>query len=409
MKKVNFKKYVASVAALCVVACALAVPATVLNTPEQVKVAAATATEKDVFPDGNGPLVAIQQVTVEASKAGEWVPVVIKVYNGGGCDAIEFGFEVDEDLDSYGLINSAAALNAGKKATADWNTYYWAEKDEFGDNLLNLASVTVEDTRVYPSAVEANADNAFNWSSWAASAPVTDDLDYLVVLCKIPASAQPGDQYDIKFVKNSSSKNGFFSLNNVDNNAFDGVDGFIKIAGTATTTTTEATTTTTEATTTTTQATTTTTQATTTTTQATTTTTQATTTTTKATTTTTQATTTTTKATTTTTQATTTTAQGKSTIAPFTVPAASSTAATTTKAYVTNPVKATTRARSMNPHIDKYYTQTTAKAVPAATARTSTTGTSPKTGASDVLPIAGAAAAVAVLGGVALVSKKKND
>nr|MDE5564480.1 NPXTG-anchored protein [Oscillospiraceae bacterium] len=34
---------------------------------------------------------------------------------------------------------------------------------------------------------------------------------------------------------------------------------------------------------------------------------------------------------------------------------------------------------------------------------------SPKTGATDVLPIAGAAAAVAVLGGVALVAKKKND
>ncbi|MBR2086199.1 MAG: LPXTG cell wall anchor domain-containing protein, partial [Oscillospiraceae bacterium] len=72
---------------------------------------------------------------------------------------------------------------------------------------------------------------------------------------------------------------------------------------------------------------------------------------------------------------------------------------TTAKAY--NP--------NLNPHRDEYYTQTTPKAVPAATARGGGEGTSPKTGASDVLPIAGAAAAVAVLGGVALVTKKKND
>ena len=38
-----------------------------------------------------------------------------------------------------------------------------------------------------------------------------------------------------------------------------------------------------------------------------------------------------------------------------------------------------------------------------------TSTSSPQTGSSDVLPIAGAAAAVAVLGGVALVAKKKND
>lgn len=42
------------------------------------------------------------------------------------------------------------------------------------------------------------------------------------------------------------------------------------------------------------------------------------------------------------------------------------------------------------------------------TTAASSTG-SPQTGSSDVLPIAGAAAAVAVLGGVALVAKKKND
>lgn len=58
-------------------------------------------------------------------------------------------------------------------------------------------------------------------------------------------------------------------------------------------------------------------------------------------------------------------------------------------------------------------TNAPATSAPATGTSASTTGTSstssPQTGTTDVLPIVGVAAAVAVLGGVAIVSKKKND
>lgn len=76
-----------------------------------------------------------------------------------------------------------------------------------------------------------------------------------------------------------------------------------------------------------------------------------------------------------------------------TVPAGTTTAATTADAGNASNTSASTAAGAGG-------TGTTTVA--------SSTG-SPQTGSSDVLPIAGAAAAVAVLGGVALVAKKKND
>lgn len=66
------------------------------------------------------------------------------------------------------------------------------------------------------------------------------------------------------------------------------------------------------------------------------------------------------------------------------------------------------------PATDPVTTPAPATSTAAATSTTATgTGTSstssPQTGTTDVLPIVGVAAAVAVLGGVAIVSKKKND
>ena len=166
----------------------------------------------------------------------------------------------------------------------------------------------------------------------------------------------------------------------VELNLVNPVDGWIQIE----TTTAEETTTTEEQTTTTTEQTTTTTQQTTTTTEKTTTTTEETTTTTQQTTTTTQQTTTTTEETTTSTAKTTQT---------------SDTTTSGTKASTTG-TTGTTKATAGT-------TKATEKGTDKKT--TSSSSGSPKTGVGDVLPIAGAAAAVAVLGGVALVSKKKND
>ena len=101
---------------------------------------------------------------------------------------------------------------------------------------------------------------------------------------------------------------------------------------------------------------------------------------------------------------------------------------TTTEAETTKAEETTTKAEETTTETETSATETETETSTSTTTSTnkgdgtstsSTTGTdkgkgdgddkSPETGVSDVLPIAGVAAAVAVLGGVALATKKKND
>ncbi len=199
-----------------------------------------------------------------------------------------------------------------------------------------------------PSKLMKNAQ----WLTYAASTPYTSSLNMALVMVTLPSDAKAGDQYDIEYIGELGSKEVMRNENDGIDYTASAVDGWIKIEGAPETTTTTAETTTT--------------------TGETTTTTGETTTTTGETTTTTGETTTTTGETTTTTGATTTTTGGTTTAKPSTT--------TTAKPSTTTTAKDDKKDEG-----------------------------SPKTGATDVLPIAGAAAAVAVLGGVALVVKKKND
>ena len=353
MKKINLKKALASVAALSVVACMAAIPASANSANTSATVSSFGTTTK-------GAGVAFEQVTVtldDLAEASYQVPVLVRVAPNPGVTAMEFGARIDTktkngvDGVTYTVVNAAkAAKTYVKLATAG--------QQEYTDLDATITFKT--------SSTEA----ALTWFTYANAESVPENENYALIVVTVPKDVKAGDQIDVKYSATGAGDNARTNLFQVKANGkttdymgdgnFEGLDGWIKIEGAAETTTTEATTT--EATTT--QATTT--QATTT--QATTT--QATTT---------EATT--TKATTTT-EATTTQA---------TTTEATTTQATTTQATTT---KATTAA-----------TTTTAAGT---TAAASSTG-SPKTGASDVLPIAGAAAAVAVLGGVALVAKKKNN
>ena len=388
MKKIDFKKALASVAALSVVATMAALPASAAEH-------AFGTTEKQ-------GAVAIEQITVtldELSADGYQVPVLVKVSPNPGVNALEFGvsstmeYSVVTDTDTVMDVLSA-------KATAN----------------PDLAKGLQAEVTYKASPVEAG----LTWVTWAATSTSTTKERFAVLLCTVPSTAKAGDTFAIDYKSEGvggASKEIFQKKENgtttdfVADGQYEGLSGWIKIeAPEVVTTTTEATTvatTTTEATTvatTTTEATTaatTTTKATTaatTTTKAATTTTKAATTTTKAATTTTKAATTTTKAATTTTKAATTTTKAATTT---TKPA---TLATTTSGKSTT----TTTGKSTTTTTGKSTTATT-KATTKAATNANNNGGSPKTGASDVLPIAGAAAAVAVLGGVALVAKKKND
>jgi len=317
MKKINVKKALASVAALSVVACMAAVPA--------------SAAEHTFATSAKKGAVTIEQITVsvdELADANYKVPVLVKVKPNPGVNAVEFGVKCALEYET---------VNAGKTA----KTYA---------DLATAGADVADGLDVKMTCDKSDVIEGLTWCAWADS-EIDDTMEnFLLLLVTVPSDAKAGDKFPIEFAEEGAPKaDGSASPNifkntvdkpNVDyvaDAAFEGVDGFIQIEGgttEATTTTTEETTTTTEETTTTTEETTTTTS-----TQVTTTTTQ--------------------------TQATTTTTNGTTTTG------ATTAATTTTKA--------------------------------------ATSTGSPKTGASDVLPIAGAAAAVAVLGGVALVAKKKND
>ena len=222
--------------------------------------------------------------------------------------------------------------------------------------------------------MEVSKDGDFSWLGLASGKMIPGKMKMVCYYVTIPDDAKPGDKFDIKYSKDNGAHLGGTAdkfqiwenrtkediLGNTVSTAdyvaagtVDVTDGYVYILPEETTTT-AATTTTTEATTTTTQATTTTTAATTTTTAA-----------------------------TTTTTAPTTTTTGGSTSTSVSTTTGTGTGTTASTAKTTATTKATTKA--------------------------TTAGGSPKTGSGDVMPIAATAAAVAVLGGVALVAKKKND
>ena len=318
MKKINFKKVVASVAALAMIGAVAAIPASAAS---------------------NGVTLEIDQVklTLDELKAQNYqVPVYINLTDNAGISAVEFGLNVDARITDYTLVKNAT--------------------------VAKRLGVTAPDVSMTSSTA-----GAFSWLGLASDSMLTGELSMICVYVTIPQDAAPGDKYDIKYSKDNGAHlggtadkseiwenrakeddmgNAVSAADYVAAGTVDVTDGYVYILPEETTTT-AATTTTTAATTTTTAATTTTT------------------------------------APTTTTTAPTTTTTGGSTSTSVSTTTGTGTGTTASTAKTTATTKATTKA--------------------------TTAGGSPKTGSGDVMPIAATAAAVAVLGGVALVAKKKND
>ncbi len=277
----NFKKIMAAVAAMSLVACAAVVPASA---------------------SAEGATVEITQIelTLDELKAMDYVvDITMTLSENAGFNAFAFGVGVDDrcqfELD-----------------------------DEDQELIMTIEGAKSEDG--------AN----FAWINGATTKTNTKKGMVIYGLnVTVPQDAQPGDVFAITYEEaDREGKSQIWSDTNtkvdyVAAGSVDAVDGWIKIAGEATTTTEE--TTTTETTTTTTE----------------------------------------TETTTTTTE-------------------------TETESTTTTTVTETE-------------TTTTTTGTDTGTA-TSTTGTgSPATGTTDVLPIVGVAAAAAILGGVAIVAKKKED
>lgn len=246
-----------------------------------------------------------------------------------------------------------------------WNTSEITYSSNTRGGLLGDAYIN-QNIEISGSGLQLTPDGAGAWIAYA-STPSATGPSYVVgdgtiinVIFKVNENAQPGDIYSIG--SPSVSFDGASTplvQHSPDASTAPASEGYIKIDG-AVTTTTEATTTTT-------------------------TTTEATTTTT----TTTTAAATTTTTTTTTAKPTTTTTTTTSAAATTTTTATTTKAATTTSAATTTKAAGTTKAAQ----------QTTKK-------KTTGSTSSPQTG--SMIPVAGAVAAIAVIGGVALVSKKRK-
>ena len=153
MKKINLKKALASVAALSAVACMAAVPAS-----------AAT----NEFAASSKPSVAIEQVTLtlDEVKANNYqVPVLVKVQNNPGVNALEFGVKADVTYtvvnDSDQVMDTLSALNG---ANADLAKGLQAE-------------MTIKASTVEPG---------LTWMTWAASDVKANKERFAVVLVTVP-------------------------------------------------------------------------------------------------------------------------------------------------------------------------------------------------------------------------------
>lgn len=248
----------------------------------------------------------------------------------------------------------------GLEWNADELTY---SKSAAGASVLGAMG---EGIAVNTSGFQANPQGIGGWVTYATTPTgdgptfVTGDGAVINITFKVTENAQPGDIYNIMGREDSFDGAYKSTITHGNDQSLVGApaQGYIQIAGEQTTTT-EATTTTT-------------------------TTTEATTTTT-----------TTTTAAATTTTTTTTTAKPTTTTTTTTSAAATTTTTTTTAAATTTKAATTTSAAT-----------TTKKAAQQTTKKNTGSTSSPKTG--SMIPVAGAVAAIAVIGGVALVSKKRK-
>ncbi|MCI7494666.1 MAG: hypothetical protein MSA74_04560 [Ruminococcus sp.] len=324
-----------------------------------VSAAAVVATSAAVFTAVpaqalNTPSVGQVVLTLEELQNQKYL-VTVPVYISGntdGWDSIAFGLEWNADELTY-------------------------SKSAAGASVLGAMG---EGIAVNTSGFQANPQGIGGWVTYATTPTgdgptfVTGDGAVINITFKVTENAQPGDIYNIMGREDSFDGAYKSTITHGNDQSLVGApaQGYIQIAGEQTTTT-EATTTTAAATTTT---------------EAATTTTAAATTTTEAATTTTEAATTTTEAVTTTTAAATTTA--------------------TSKVSGTEDTKDTGNTSATNVTGGTGVTKTTTTKAAQQTTKKKTTGStsSPQTG--SMIPVAGAVAAIAVIGGVALVSKKRK-
>ncbi len=324
-----------------------------------VSAAAVVATSAAVFTavpaDAIGGLaIAGVTVTMDELKANNYLVTVPVTINGNsdGWDALAFGMS--------------------------WNTSEITYSSNTRGGLLGDAYIN-QNIEISGSGLQLTPDGAGAWIAYA-STPSATGPSYVVgdgtiinVIFKVNENAQPGDIYyiDSPAVSFDGASTPLVQ-HSPDASTAPASQGYIQIEGVQTTTT-EATTTTT------------------------------TTTTTKATTTTTTTTKATTTTTTTTAKPTTTTTTTTSTAKPTTT----TTTATTTKVSGTSDTKDTGNTSDTKATGGTGVTKTTTtKAAQVTTKKNTGSTSSPKTG--SMIPVAGAVAAIAVIGGVALVSKKRK-
>ena len=307
-------------------------------------------------------LAAVSAAAVVATSAAVFTAVPADAI--GGLAIAGVTVTMDELQANNYLVTVPVTINSntdGWDALAfgmSWNTSEITYSSNTRGGLLGDAYIN-QNIEISGSGLQLTPDGAGAWIAYA-STPSATGPSYVVgdgtiinVIFKVNENAQPGDIYyiDSPAVSFDGASTPLVQ-HSPDVSTTPASQGYIKIDGAVTTTTEATTTTTTEATTTTT--------------------------------------TTTTAAATTTTTTTTTTAKPTTTTTTTTSAAATTTTTTTTTKAATTTSAATT----------------TKKAAQQTTKKNTGSTSSPKTG--SMIPVAGAVAAIAVIGGVALVSKKRK-
>ncbi|MDE6658167.1 MAG: hypothetical protein K2J88_06250, partial [Oscillospiraceae bacterium] len=197
MKKISFKKAVAAVAAMSIVACGalpfVSVPSAAADTIE----------------------VAIDRKTVSIDEAKAGVPIYVRMNEGHpGLKSVEFGFVVDTRC-TFTIIDDSD------------------DASEYGGESLSV--VMTNSTGVIPGGTEEIA-----WLTWASAKANEKAKNWALIMVTVP-DPEPGEKYAISYRTegvnpenpNAASPHLFKdgATNYVANGVVTAVDGWVEIEG----------------------------------------------------------------------------------------------------------------------------------------------------------------------------------
>ncbi len=195
MKKINFKKAMAAVAAMSLVACAASVSASAAEGGVTIEIDQYTVTLEE-----------LAAMDADTATDGYQVPIYVTLVENAGVAAAEFGVVVDDRC-------TFEIFSVSKKAEAYGEALDWK--------------------------MTTSTNGQLTWCTWASSEVDDYSENILMVLVTVPATAAEGEVYTINYVEENTKlhiwNNTVDGVNHVEAGTVSWTDGFVEIKAAETT------------------------------------------------------------------------------------------------------------------------------------------------------------------------------